>query len=377
VADIKIIEVSTKKELMQFIKLPMSIYRNEKYYVPHLIADRKKFFDKNKNPFFKHAKVKNFLAFKNGRPVGRISGIINHLHNNFHNEKTGFFGFFDFIDDSDVSSALFKAAADFAKSEGMDIIRGPMNFSTNDEGGLLIDGFDSLPCFMMTYNPVYHIEHYDNLGLVKTEDLLAFYINVSHKPTERKVKIVEKLRQRSRIKIRKIDMDNFESELEIIRVIYNSAWSKNWGFVPMTEEEFQHIADDFKKIIDPELVFIAFVDDEPAGFLLAMPDYNLIFKKMNGRLFPFGLIKFLYYTKIKRIVKSLRVITMGIVLKYQKIGLDSILFMEIYQGGPARGYDSAEMSWILESNKLMVKAAEGMGTKAYKRYRIYDKDLKN
>jgi len=146
----------------------LSIYKNEKYYVPHLIADRKKFFDSEKNPFYKHAIVKNFVAYKNNRPVGRISGIINHLHNEFHNDKIGFFGFFDFEDDPEVSTALFKAAAEFVKSEGMDIIRGPMNFSTNDEGGLLIDGFDSLPCFMMVYNPEYHLGHYDNLGLEKT-----------------------------------------------------------------------------------------------------------------------------------------------------------------------------------------------------------------
>ncbi len=374
-SSIDIIEAKDRSDLNKFIKLPLRLYRNEKYYVPHLISERKAFFDRDKNPFFEHARAKYFLAIKKGKAVGRIAGIVNDLHNDFHNEKAGFFGFLDCIDELDVAGTLMKSAEDYVRDEGMELIRGPMNFSTNDEVGLLIDGFDSLPTFMMPYNPPYYISLYEKLGLKKAENLIAFYLDDSSPISERRLKIVEKMRARSRIKTRTIRMNEFESELEIIRTIYNSAWSKNWGFVPMTEEEFQHTADDFKKLVDPDLVFIAFVDDEPAGFILGLPDYNPIFKKMNGRLIPTGIFKFLYYTKVNKIMHRLRVLTMGVVHKYQKLGLDAIFFVDIYNAGRRNGYNCAELSWILENNTMMVKTAENMGAKPYKKYRIYEKTL--
>ncbi|UCE67439.1 MAG: N-acetyltransferase [Candidatus Zixiibacteriota bacterium] len=374
-SSIDIIEVQNRSDLNKFIKLPLRLYRNEKYYVPHLISERKAFFDRDKNPFFEHARAKYFLAIKKGKAVGRIAGIVNDLHNDFHDEKAGFFGFLDCIDDPDTAGSLLRAAGDYVRGEGMELIRGPMNFSTNDEVGLLIEGFDYLPTFMMPYNPPYYIPLYERLGLKKARDLIAFYLDDSNPISERWLKIVEKMRARSRIKTRTIRMNEFQSELEIIRTIYNSAWSKNWGFVPMTEEEFQHTADDFKKLVDPDLVFIAFVDDEPAGFILGLPDYNPIFKKMNGRLFPTGIFKFLYYTKVNKFMHRLRVLTMGVVHKYQKLGLDAIFFVDIYNAGRRNEYHCAELSWILEDNVMMIKAAENMGARPYKKYRIYEKTL--
>jgi hypothetical protein len=362
-------------DLMKFIKFPNELYKREKFYIPYLISDRKKFLDKAGNPFFRHARVAYYLAYRDGRIVGRISGIVNDLHNEFHNEKTGFFGFFDCVDDIEVARALLSKAEEFVRKEGMQVIRGPMNFSTNDEIGLLIEGFDSYPVFMMTYNPLYYIDLYENLGLKKVEDVYAYYIDEKSRPSERIVNIVEKIRTRSRVKIRIIDLRDFERELEIIRKIYNDAWSTNWGFVPMTPEEFRHTADDFKKIVEPELVLLAFIDDEPAGFSLTMPDYNQVFRRMNGRLFPTGLLKFIYYTKFKKIMNGARIITMGVVHKYQKIGLDLILSYDTFIKGPKLGYWWGEMSWILERNTLMHKAAETLGGRVYKKYRIYDKPL--
>ena len=372
---VEIKEVVSPDQLRSFIKYPLDLYRDNPCYVPHLLADRRKFFDKNKNPFFKHARVKHFLAYKDGRIAGRISGIVNDLHNEFHDEKTGFFGFFDCIDNHDIASGLFNAAVEFVKSEGMLIIRGPANFSTNEEVGLLIEGFDSPPTFMMTYNPPYYIELYEKLGLEKCEDLIAFYIDKNNAPSDRILNITEKMRSRGKISLRTIKMDDFENELEIIRTIYNGAWSKNWGFIPMTPDEFTYIADDFKKIIDPDLVFLAFIDNQPAGFSLAMPDYNPIFKKMNGRLFPTGLLKFLYYTKIKKSLTGLRLITMGVVHEYQKTGLDMIFFVNSFNEGVRKGYQWAEISWVLERNILMNKSAIQMGARPYKKYRIYDKNI--
>ncbi len=374
-SNLTIKEVISPKELRSFIKLPLRLYKDNPYYVPHLLADRRKFFDKKLNPFFKHARVKHFLAYKNGNPVGRISGIVNGLHNEYHNEKTGFFGFFDCVDDYDIASTLFNAAYEFVKSEGMETIRGPANFSTNDEIGLLIEGFDSLPTFMMTYNPPYYIGLYEKLGLKKTEDLIAFYIDEKSAPSKRILNITEKMRARGKISIRNIKMNDFGNELELIRTIYNGAWSKNWGFVPMTPDEFTYIADDFKKIVDPDFIFLAFIDGKPAGFSLAMPDYNPIFKKMNGKLFPLGLMKFLYHTKIKKSITGLRLITMGVVHQYQKTGLDMIFFVKTYNEGIRKGYRWAEISWVLERNILMNKSAILMGARPYKKYRVYEKSI--
>lgn len=374
-SSVEIREVASRGDLDRFIRFPLNLYSNEPHYVPHLIADRKKFFDKRKNPFFKHARVAFYLAFKDGRPVGRIVGIVNNLHNEYHNEKTGFFGFFDCVDDLEVASALLKAAEDFVRQDGMQVLRGPANFSSNDEMGLLVEGFEALPTFMMLYNPPYYLDLFRKLGLKKVEDLMGYYIDEKNAPSERIQRIVEKLRTRNRIRIRKVNMGDFENELEIIRTIYNSAWSKNWGFVPMTSDEFASTADDFRKIVDPDLVFLAFVDNEPAGFSLALPDYNPVFKKMNGRLFPLGIFKFLYYTRIKRLITGLRLITMGVVHKYQKIGLDMIFFVDTYNEGLRKGYKWAELSWILERNTLMNKGAMNMGARPYKRYRIFEKPL--
>ena len=372
---ISIKSVKSNGELMDFIRLPHKLYQSEKYYVPYLDADRKKFFDRQKNPFFRHAKVEFYLAYKEGKLAGRIAAIINDLHNEYHGEKIGFFGFFDCIDDFGVAESLMAAAEKFVRNAGMSLIRGPMNFSTNDEIGLLIEGFDSLPVFMMTWNPPYYIPIYEKLGLKKVEDVFAYYIDDSNAVPERIKRVVEKTMERSRITIRTINMNDFDHELEIVRKIYNSAWSKNWGFVPMTPEEFDHLAADFKKIIEPELVYLAFVDNEPAGFSLAMPDYNPVFKKMNGKLFPIGLFKFLYYTKVNKLMKGARIITMGIVHAYHKIGLDMVLFYKNFTEGPRLGYHWGEMSWILERNELMNKGAVTMGGKLYKKYRVFDKAL--
>ncbi|HBC47674.1 MAG TPA: hypothetical protein DCZ43_11555, partial [candidate division Zixibacteria bacterium] len=364
-----------KSDLMDFIKFPNQLYKHEKFFVPYLNADRKKFLDKNINPFFQHSRGTYYLAYKDGKLTGRIAAFVNDFHNQYHNEKIGFFGFFDCIDDLEVASALMSSAEKYVKNEGMEIIRGPMNFSTNDEIGLLIEGFDSYPCFMMTWNPPYYLQLYEKLGLTKIEDVFAYYIDDSKPPSERIQNIVEKTKARSRITLRTLNMKDFDNELKIIRIIYNAAWSKNWGFVPMTPEEFQYLADDLKKIVDPELVLLAFVDGEPAGFSLAMPDYNPVFKKMNSHLFPIGFLKFFYYTRVHRLVTGARILTLGIVHKYQKIGLDMVLFYETFKGGPARGYHWGEMSWILERNVLMNKGAVTMGGHPYKKYRIFDKQL--
>lgn len=368
-------EVKTGKELLQFIKFPWKIYEDDPNWVPPLISERKAFFDPLENPFFEHAIVKNFLASTEGELVGRISAIVNHNHNRFHNDRVGFFGFFESIKDYQVSARLFDAARDFLKSQGMELLRGPCNFSTNDELGFLLEGYDSPPAFMMTYNPRYYLDFAEEYGFRKAKDLFAYYMHESVKPPERVVRVAEKVKKKKNLHIRRLNLKKLDSEIKIIKEIYNSAWSGNWGFVPMTDREFDHMARDLKKVVDPDLVLIAEVDGEPAGFSLALPNLNQVLHKINGRLFPLGILKFLWYTKIKRLVNGTRILTAGVVEKYRRQGIDNIFYLDTYRIGTGKGYSWGEFSWILEDNHAMNSALETLGARIYKKYRIYEMEI--
>lgn len=369
---LKIKQVQGKKDLSDFIKFPWKVYRGDPLWVPPLISERKDFFNPQKNPFFKHSEVVFYLAEKNGEIAGRICGILNRNHIDFHQEKAGFFGFFECVKDFDVAKLLLEKVKEWLKSKGMEIMRGPMNFSTNDEVGFLLEGFDSPPVFMMTYNPPYYLDFMDKSGMDKAKDLFAYYFDKTYKPPDRMVRMAERIEKKEEINVRCIDLKNFEEELQRIKKIYNSAWSKNWGFVPMTDEEFEHLAKNMKMIVDPFMVFIAEVDGEPAGFSLALPDLNLVLKRLNGRLFPFGLPKLLWYTKIRKIMKGIRIVTMGVVPEYQKRGIDSVFYIRTIMDGINRGYRWAELSWVLEDNLLMNRVLKILGAKLYKKYRIYE-----
>ena len=366
--------IHSSKEMMDFIKFPWKIYANDPSWVPPLIMDRKKFLDREKNPFFKDNPSEFYLAYRNGEIVGRIAAIINHQHNQFHNDKTGFFGFLEAVNDKSVFEALLNTAKAWLKERGCDRMMGPMNPSTNDECGFLIDGFDIPPYFMMTHNLPYYVEIMETLGYQKAQDLYAYYIDQGIvKLGDRLQRIADKIRKDFPVQIRSANMKNFRKELELIRSIYNDAWSRNWGFVPMTPAEFDYVANDFKKIIDPELVLIGEYKGEAVGFLLAMPDYNRIFKKIpSGRLLPFGLFTFLFN---KNKIDSIRVITLGVKKKYLPLGLGALFYIEIVQRAMKLGYYSAEMSWVLEDNEPMNKGARLLGGKIHKTYRVYETAL--
>jgi len=365
-------KVDTKSDLMEFIKFPLQIYKNDLNFVPPLIMERKEFLDRNKNPFFHHSEVIFYLAKRNGQTVGRIAGIVNHNHIKCHQENAGFFGFFECVNDYDVAKALLDSARDWLKSKGMEIMRGPANFSSNEEWGFLLEGFDSPPAIMMSYNPPYYLDFMQSYGLVKAKDLYAYFIDKSLPPPERVVRMAESIKKKENIKIRNINMKDFRNEVEQIKQIYNSAWSKNWGFIPMTDEEFDHLAKSLKQIVDPHMVFIAEVDGKPAGFSLALPDFNQVLIRLSGRLIPFGILKLLWHTKIKNKINGVRIITMGVVPEFQKRGIDTVFYAETYHVGVKRGYTWAEMSWILEDNVLMNRVLELLGAKLYKKYRIYE-----
>jgi hypothetical protein len=261
------------------------------------------------------------------------------------------------------------------KKEGMMIMRGPMNFSTNHEIGFLINGFDSPPFVMMTWNPPYLPELAERFGLKKEMDLNAYIFTKDLPFPERVAKIMEKLKERSPFKIRKIKMNDFDNEVRIINDIYNSAWEPNWGFVPMGEEEFFYTAKNLKEIIDPELALIAELNGKPVAFSIGLPDINDALIHLNGKLFPFGLLKLLWLTKVKKVIKGIRVITMGVNREYRNRGVESMMFYNTYNIGIARGYTRAEMSWVLEVNEQMNTMARNIGATLYKNYRIMSMPL--
>lgn len=372
-SSIKISTVNSKKDLMRFIKMPWKIYQGDKNWVPPLIIDRKKILDKEKNPFFEHAEAEYFLAEKNGELVGRIAAIKNDLHNKHHNDKVGFFGFFECINDQGVANALFDKAKEWLKSKGLNKMRGPANPSSNDEYAMLLEGFDSPPLLLMTYNPKYYLELCENYGLSKAKDLYAYLMENKKVTSSEKLKrVAEIAKKRSGIKISQLDMKNFNSEVEKVKHVYNKAWEPNWGFVPMTDKELDAMAKDLKPLVEPSLVLFGEIDGNLAGFALVMLDYNQIFINLNGKLFPFGIIKL--FTEKKKI-NSCRIITLGIIPEYQKRGLDAVFYWEIVNRAHDLGIDYGEASWVLEDNEMMKRGAEVMNGTLYKKYRIYEMEI--
>ncbi len=362
--------IRSKKDLLKFIKFQFSIYKNNDYWVPPLIAERKKILDRNKNPFFKHAEAEYFIAEKNGRIVGRIAAIKNDLHNSTHNDKVGFFGFFECINDQEVANKLFDTARAWLKEKGLVYMRGPANPSSNDEYGMLLEGFDDSPRILMPYNPPYYLELCSNYGFNKAKDLYAYKLENNKVVSSEKVaRVAEIARKRSGIKITQLDMKNFDKELEKVKYVYNKAWEPNYGFVPMTDEEIDAMAKDLKPLVEPSLVLFGTIADELVGFAFVMLDYNQILKTMNGRLFPFQFLKL--FTQKKKITWS-RILTLGLIPKYQKKGLDAVFYWEIVNRAANIGIYLGEASWVLEDNDMMNRGAAAMNGTLYKKYRIFE-----
>jgi len=371
---IEVRAVSSKRDLMQFIKLPWKIYDKDPYWVPPLIIDRKNLLNKKKNPFYTHAEIEMFLAYKNNELVGRIAAITNENHNKFHEDKAGFFGFFESIDDTDVAQALFTECEKWLRERDRDTVLGPMNPSTNDETGLLIKGFDSPPYILMGHNPEYYGKLIENQGYEKAKDLYDWLLDIRGMKIPEKIqRIADTSLKKYDLTIRNIDMKNLQRDIKFIREIYNDAWSRNWGFVPFTDEEIDHLGADLKQIVMEDLVLIAFRGDRPIGFLLCIPNINeILIKNRSGRLFPTGLFKLMIGMKK---IKTVRTITLGIVKDYQHIGLGTILYTQNIIRAQKRNLDGGEMSWVLEDNEAMNRPIELLGSKLYKIYRVYQKNL--
>lgn len=362
------IERHDQRALHRFVTFPWKVYAGDPHWVPPLIADEKK--KLTHHPFHEHATVECFLARRDGAIVGRIAAIENRLHNEVHGEQVGFFGFFEVLDDPEAGRALLAHAEAWGAARGLTQLRGPASFSSNEEWGLLVDGFDSPPVVMMTYNPRRYVALIEGAGFRKAKDLFAYYLD-NPEPPERLVRAAEALARRKGITVRPIDLKHYDREVGRIREVYNRAWERNWGFVPMTEAEIAHLAKEMKPAIKPELVQIAERGQEPVGFTVALPDVNFALRHANGRLFPFGLLKVLWYV---RKISMLRVPMLGLVPEYRGQGIDQLLYLRLFQGGRKLGIVRGELSWILEDNLAMRQALDKMGAHVYKTYRIYEKE---
>jgi GNAT superfamily N-acetyltransferase len=363
---IEVIEV--RESLDDFIKLPLTLYVGDPLFVPQLTGEMRTHFS-TANPFFKHASAKFFLARKDGRPAGRIISFVNTVHNEFHREKTGFFGFFESIREKEVATALFGRAEAHLRAEGMEVIRGPMNFSTNEECGFLLEGFTESPVIMMPYNPPDYNEFAEECGFRKVRDLYA-YIYLMRERLPEKVLRVAAIAEKRGITVRPINMKNFKSDMMIFREVYHSAWEKNWGFVPMTEEELEYSAGRLKQIIIPELTLIAEEDSKPIGFMGLVPDFNFVLKHMGGRMNPVSIAKAVYYS---RKIPDLRTMLLGVKKEFRNKGVEALLYREGFE--PVKKYRRVEFSWILEDNIPVQRTIEMIGGELYKKYRVYEKKL--
>jgi len=332
---------------------------------------QKELLNTEKHPFYAHAEMQCFLARRDGEVCGRVAAIVDRNYNEFQKEDAGFFGFFESADDVEVARAVMQSARKWLLERGAKVIRGPMSPSTNYECGLLVEGFDSAPNVMMPYNSPSYPRMLEAVGLRKAMDLLAYWST----PTEVNGAKVERVARRAAgsqgVVIRTIRMSKFAEEVQMLWKLYNATWAQNWGFVPMTREEFLHEAAEMKQILKPDLVLIGEVQGRAVGFALALPNINLALKHAGGKLFPLGLFKILYH---QRLIKELRVVALGVVEEYRTLGVAAGFYAALIRNARRLGFGHSEMSWILEDNVLMNRSLKTMGAKKYKTYRIYEWD---
>ncbi len=367
---VEIVRVDSERLLMEFIRFPWEIYHGNEHWVPPIIKEQKQFLSPT-NPFFEHSEADYYVARRGGKPCGRISVSIDRNYIDFHNEKMGCFGFLEVINDSEVTSRLLDTARDRLKEKGMTVMRGPFNFTTNHECGLLVDGFDTDPVMLTTYNPPYYGELVEKYGLKKARDLYSYHITDLAVDVSYVRKLANKARE-NHVTARTVNLKDVWGEMDRVKQVYNNAWSKNWGFVPLTDAEIEDIAKHMKDLVIEELTYIGEIEGKPIGFLMFLPDYNVVAKKMNGKMGPIQMLQFLWY---KNRIKKGRLFMMGVHRDYQKTGVAAAMLVRVYDAVIRRGFKTAELSWILEDNVPVRTVCEMIGARIYKTHRIYEMPL--
>lgn len=372
-SDIEIHRVESKRDLVEFVKFPWEIYRGDEHWVPPIIKEQVKFLGPS-NPYFEHAEAEHFLALRSGKICGRISASVDHRYNEFHNEKVGIFGFFESVNDAEVAARLLDTARDWLREKGMEMMRGPACYTTNHEGfGLLIDGFDTDPMLFAAHNPQYYMELIEGYGLKKARDVYSYMMNYYEVDFSYVRELADKAAE-NHVTARKINLKDLKGEMERVKEVYNTAWSKNWGFVPLTDAEIEDIAHHLKDLVVEDLSFIGELDGKPIGYLLLLPDYNIPVKKFNGKLGPVQMLQFMW---AKNRIKRGRLFMLGVKHHYQKTGVAAAMVVMGYDNAIRRGYTACEFSWILEDNTAVRTLCEMFGGKIYKTHRIYEVSLSN
>ncbi|MAS32630.1 MAG: hypothetical protein CL610_01405 [Anaerolineaceae bacterium] len=372
-------KVDNAQDFRAFFEFPWRVYHNDPNWVPPLLSMRRELLDKSKNPAWEYMEGDYFAAWRGDQIVGTIVAFINHRHNEFHQEHIGWFGAFEVYDDQEAATALLRTAAEWVRERGYDAIRGPQTFTTHEDCGLLVDGF-MRPVLLMPYNHPYYQSLVENAGFTKVEDLYSFHMS-REKSGELELdgrlrRITESAMRRYKITIRQIDRKRLKEEFELFKELYNTAWDKNWGFVPMTPRELDNLVESLGQFFDPDFAFFADVDGEPAGFVLGIPDFNQVLQKANPR--PgvpeaISLIRALYYWKINPVIDWVRIPLLGVKEAYRKKGVDVALYFTILDA--CLNHDRIQHSdggWILESNQAMVSVAKNMNLDIYKTHRFYE-----
>lgn len=372
---VEISSVRSAAEKAEFIKFPWQIYKDDPAWVPPLIIERRAFLDRNKHPFYLHGDAALFLAKRNGKIVGRIMASDDPNYNVLHKKNVGCFGLFDSIDDVDVATALFNAAADWLRRKGRTEMMGPIDYSTNYVCGLLIDGFEHPPTLLTAHNPPYYARLVDACAFEKEKDWYAWCFVPAPAPLERLGRIAKARAQKHSAKIRPIDLRHLADESRHLSAVFNEAWKNNWGFVPLTEAEAEHMAKEMRPVIDPRMTLIAEVDHAPVAFVICVPDINVALHRLNGRLTRFGipipLLQLLYY---RSKIRTVRFVALGVIENYRRAGIAEMLVLQVMEEGARRGF-SGELSMTLEDNVLVNRFIEALGAKRYKTYRIYQRPI--
>ena len=375
-SNIEISEVSSRQERNAFIEFPWRIYINDPAWVPPLIIERKAFLDRKRHPFYRHGDAALFLARKNREIVGRIMASDDPNYNALHQSNVGRFGLFECIDNRDVAAALFERAANWLRERGRTEIMGPIDYSTNYVCALLIDGFQFPPTILTAHNPPYYKDLIESCGFTKAKDWYAWWFSDPEKAAARLRPLGERFRKRLAVTIRAGNLKNIREESRRLRQIYNQAWKNNWGFVPFTEAEIEFMTHELSQLIIPEFTVIAEVGDEPAGFILCVPDINVALRHINGRLttfgFPIGLLKLLYY---KSRIRTARLIALGVIEKYRRAGIAEMLVLRIVEDAMIKHGFTGELSLTLEDNFMINRFLEAIGARRYKTYRIFKRTL--
>ncbi len=368
--------VTTARENNQFIAFPYTLYKKtlkNPYWAGPLRIDEKNLLNRTKYPFYQHARMRQFLAWKNGKVVGRIAGIIDEQYHKYREKDGAYFGFFECSDDRQAAFALFEAALGWARDQGMKRSIGPISPCTNHILGVLLDDFTGVPMIQVPYNPSYYPGLYDAFGFGKEKDHLAFLVDKNKLEISDKIRrVVNIVRKNKRLKFEVVDMKKFDQYVVMAKDLYNKAWADNSDFVPWTDAEFNYLAKDLKLVIHPKLTFLAYVDGQPAGLSICLRNINEVLATMNGRLLPTGIFKLLFGLKK---TKTLRLAILGVLPEYRRMGIDALFVYETYERGVALGYSQCEVSLILEDNYPLVNLLNKWGVEVYRNYRVYCKDI--